>query len=296
MKFIEKRSTARKIKKKIVILYHANCTDGFGAAWAAWKHFGSRAEYVPVFHHEHPPEGLVNKEIYTVDFTYPWNITKSLIKKNKRVTAIDHHISSKETTLKTYKPLYNINRSGAVLSWMYFHPDKKVPLLLRYIEDTDIWKFTLPHSRELWEYLDLFDFNFKIWNRLARDFEHASKRKEFMAQGAILAKKDEHYIERLIANNKEKVQFEGLTTYAINSPLFSSEIGHRLSKLLPPIAIIWHRKEGMVYVSLRSDGSVDVSKLASRFGGGGHRAAAGFALKGNKKLPWRVDTRGRNKN
>lgn len=32
------------------------------------------------------------------------------------------------------------------------------------------------------------------------------------------------------------------------------------------------------YVSLRSDGSIDVSELASRFGGGGHRRAAGFSV------------------
>jgi phosphoesterase RecJ-like protein len=31
-------------------------------------------------------------------------------------------------------------------------------------------------------------------------------------------------------------------------------------------------------VSLRSDGSVDVSRIASGFGGGGHAGAAGFSM------------------
>jgi phosphoesterase RecJ-like protein len=31
-------------------------------------------------------------------------------------------------------------------------------------------------------------------------------------------------------------------------------------------------------VSLRSDGSVDVSRIASDFGGGGHAGAAGFSV------------------
>src|SRR3989344_1169898 len=37
-----------KMNKKIAVLYHKGCTDGFGAAWAAWKKFGARAEYLGV--------------------------------------------------------------------------------------------------------------------------------------------------------------------------------------------------------------------------------------------------------
>lgn len=286
MKFLEKRAAQRRVMKKIVVLYHKNCTDGFGAAWAAWKKFGSKAEYVAVDHQALPPAGIIEKEVYMVDFTYPLAITQSLIEKNNRVTAIDHHVSSKEATLSTKDPFYAVNHSGAVLSWMYFHPGQKVPLLLRYVEDTDIWKFKLPHSRELWEYLDLFDFDFNIWDALVRDFERSSKRKEFVVKGEVLLRREERLIARLISNNKEKVRFAGFAAYSINSPLFSSQIGHQLAMLLPPIAIIWHRKDGVTYVSLRSDGTVDVSKLAAKFGGGGHKAAAAFAIKGNKKLPW----------
>ncbi len=35
------------------------------------------------------------------------------------------------------------------------------------------------------------------------------------------------------------------------------------------------------YVSLRSDGSVDVNELAGRFGGGGHKVAAGLRVRGD---------------
>ena len=27
------------------VIYHADCTDGFGAAYSAWKLLGNRAEY-----------------------------------------------------------------------------------------------------------------------------------------------------------------------------------------------------------------------------------------------------------
>lgn len=33
---------------RILVLHHANCADGFTAAWCAWRYFGDDAEYVPV--------------------------------------------------------------------------------------------------------------------------------------------------------------------------------------------------------------------------------------------------------
>lgn len=38
---------------------------------------------------------------------------------------------------------------------------------------------------------------------------------------------------------------------------------------------------GIVKASMRSNGRVDVSRLAMQFGGGGHKKAAGFSMKGN---------------
>ncbi|MEK7067275.1 MAG: DHHA1 domain-containing protein [Patescibacteria group bacterium] len=286
-KFIEHRGAVRSAKKGIIVLYHINCTDGFGAAYAAWKKFGNRANYIPVQHQAPPPRGLRGKEIYTVDFSYPMLITQKLLRENKRLTSIDHHISAKEATLSTHKPLYAVNHSGAVLSWKYFHPSKNVPRLLLHIEDTDIWKFALPKTREVFAYLDLFDFNFKTWDRLIHNFENTLKRKHWISAGAILLKHERRLIARLVANNKELVHFVGKNVYAINSPLFQSELGHILSGLKSPFAIVWKERDGQLFVSLRGDGSIDVSKIAQRYGGGGHKGAAGFTVPINKK-PWKV--------
>ena len=39
----------------ISVLYHADCPDGFGGAYAAWKKFGDTAEYIPVKYGRTPP-------------------------------------------------------------------------------------------------------------------------------------------------------------------------------------------------------------------------------------------------
>jgi len=53
------------------------------------------------------------------------------------------------------------------------------------------------------------------------------------------------------------------------------------------IGIVWSRKSGKINVSLRSNGKIDVSKLAFKHGGGGHKAASGFTLDVEKPFPWK---------
>src|SRR3989344_3757446 len=42
--------------KKIAVLYHGGCPDGFGGAYAAWKKFGNMAEYIPLKHGKPAPK------------------------------------------------------------------------------------------------------------------------------------------------------------------------------------------------------------------------------------------------
>jgi len=45
-------------------------------------------------------------------------------------------------------------------------------------------------------------------------------------------------------------------------------------------ALFVELKDGRIRCSLRSKGGVDVSKIAAKFGGGGHKSAAGAYLPG----------------
>src|ERR1700722_2304831 len=96
--------------KPIIVFYHADCIDGFSAAWVAWKKFGDTAEYIPFYHETALPK-FSGKEIYTVDMTFPKEITEEVMHFNKRLTSIDHHISKKEVTLMTQDPLFDNDHS-----------------------------------------------------------------------------------------------------------------------------------------------------------------------------------------
>lgn len=280
------RATKADRLKNIVVFYHASCSDGFGAAWAAKKKFGTRASYVPISHTDKPPKGLRRKEIYFIDIVWPRSVMRRLIRDNLRVTAIDHHITAKEIVEETAQCSYDIGHSGAMLAWRYFHPGKRPPLLLQYVEDQDLWNFRLPGTRALNAYIELFEYDFSVWNKLAKDLETRTTRKRYVDIGSCVLR----HIERTVAHIRdeaERVKFGGYVCWAVNSSVFRSEIGGALSKQGKSPSLIWSYKQGEIRVSLRSDGKVNVAELAKRFGGGGHKAAAGFRLDAAKKLPWR---------
>lgn len=276
-------------KVENVILYHRNCSDGFGAAWAAWKKFGKKAEYIGVNHQELPPKGLGGKNVYLVDFSYPVKIIKELLKTTKSLTILDHHITAKPLMEIIPNHIYAVNNSGSVITWNYFHPKKRIPKLLRHIEDFDLWKFKLPNTHEVLAWLDRYDQDFKLWNKLAATLENPKLRKEAINQGRIILKSEEELVEQIVGH-AEIVNFEGRRTLAVNSGVFVSQVGNALYKKMPPMGIVWSKRNGKLIVSLRSTKAVNVAKLAERYGGGGHKQAAGFSMKikNNKiTLPWK---------
>ena len=50
-----------------IVLYHAYCADGFGAAWAAWQKLGDDADYLPVRHGNPPPTLPEGASVYIPD-------------------------------------------------------------------------------------------------------------------------------------------------------------------------------------------------------------------------------------
>jgi len=279
------RKSSKSEGKKIVVLYHAECSDGFGGAFAAWKKFGKKAEYFPLYH-DRPPLDLKDRKIIFVDFTYPENTMKKLIK-NNNVDVIDHHVTSRRAASLAQTHVYSDKQSGSVLAWRHFFPDRPTPKLFRYIEDFDLWKFKLPHTKEISAYIDAVDYDFKIWGRLVGNFENVKKLSEYIRKGGIILDYESKTVRNLIETKSVSVRFEGLKTLAVNSPLYNSQLGDALRKKCPPIGIVWFENGAHKKISLRSNGKVDVSKLAQKYGGGGHKTSAGFALPLDAALPWK---------
>lgn len=277
-------SENQKITKDIVILYHAECPDGFGGAWAAWKKFGDEADYIPLEHQMPLPEELKNKDIFLIDIVPAAAEVKKLISENKKVVAIDHHKTSEPKMALFKDQSFDMGHSGAVLAWKYFHPDKEMPKMLLLIEDIDIWKWEYPETEYFSAALSLYDYDFETWDGIFSDAESPERIKEHLSKGEIIST----YLKK-VANDSvkhaQKVEFDGYKVYSLNGGGYASNL---LREKFPPFSITWIQEGDMIHVSLRSDGSVDVSEIAQRYGGGGQKAAAGFSFQAGKEFPWKI--------
>lgn len=276
---------AKLLQKNIVVLYHNGCHDGFGGAWAAWRTFKDKADYIGADHDGVFLEQVVDKEVYLIDICYSADIMQGLLERNKKVVVLDHHVSQRSFMGISTEHIYDNNRSGSVIAWQYFSPDAPIPKLLAHIQDVDLWRFKVPHTKELMAALDGYPFDFKLWNKIAADWEDKESVKKYIEEGEAILKFEDRILDRLI-RHAEHVDFEGEKAYAVNSPILESEIGNWIVQHKKAIGIIWAYKGSSVRVSLRSDGKIDVSKLAQRYGGGGHAAAAGFTFDVQLEFPW----------
>jgi len=115
-----------------IIIYHKNCNDGFGSALVAWLKFKDNAIYYPAHHYTAPPS-VKNMNVYICDFSYKKDILEDMIKSSNSLIVIDHHKTAESELEKIdskYK-IFDMNHSGAVLTWKYFFPEKKNTITIR---------------------------------------------------------------------------------------------------------------------------------------------------------------------
>lgn len=273
--------------KNIVILYHSDCTDGFTAAWVAQKKFGARASYLPLKHTDPVPKGLKNKTVYFLDIVYEMPVLKEVIRRNKKVIVLDHHVSRQKEVRTVTDYRYDINHSGAMLAWQYFFPEKKPPFFVKIVEEEDLWRFKSRGVKEILAAVRTRPFSFQYWDVIIRDLERAPKRGGYIIKGRAELERQKLLIQER-ASRAAWVKFSGRRALAVESKIFTSEIGHILARRSKYLGIVWSRRGRFLKVSLRSTGRLNVAKLAEKFGGGGHYHAAGFYLKKSAKLPWRA--------
>jgi oligoribonuclease NrnB/cAMP/cGMP phosphodiesterase (DHH superfamily) len=263
-----------------MVIYHADCTDGFGAAYAAWSRLGNRADYHACKHGTPPPD-VTGKVVVILDFSFDNATTKKMIEDAAELIVIDHHKSAMVELHDISHTHFDMTKSGAMLSWEYFHPGKEPPKFIRYIQDRDLWKWELEYSKEFSAAFDMVPFEFEEFEKFEDDsvFDDARKRGSF-----ILA-----YSKTVVKKVSEQAQLRkmgGKDVLVVNSSHWMSEIGARLAPDCD-FALIWYwdHETQDTKVSLRAfHEMVDVSEIAKQFGGGGHKKASGFQLPKNKHI------------
>ena len=258
------------------VIYHADCTDGFGAAYSAWKLLGNRSEYYACKHGTQPPD-IKGKNVVILDFSFDNATIKQMIEEADNLLVIDHHKSAMVELHDISNTHFDMTKSGAILSWEFFHPGKEPPKFIRYIQDRDLWSWELDYSKEFSAAFDMVPFEFEEFEKFEDDsvFDDAVKRGSYiLAYSKTVIKK--------VCEKAVKRKYKGKDVLVVNSSHWMSEIGSRLAPDCD-FAMIWYydHNDRMIKVSLRSfHDRIDVSEIAKEFDGGGHKKASGFQLSG----------------
>jgi oligoribonuclease NrnB/cAMP/cGMP phosphodiesterase (DHH superfamily) len=263
-----------KANKNILVLYHANCLDGFGAAYAAWVKFGDSAEYIPVQYGISPPI-VTGRDVYILDFSYKRAVLEEMKASAKSLLVLDHHKSAQEDLDGLDYAIFDMSRSGAIMAWEYFH-SYPCPVGLELIQDRDLWLFKHDNTKAFTAALRAFiPMEFESWSFNLGELGA----NELADRGRDLLQVFNQDIEGF-AKNSHKITLSGIEGLACNvPPKYSSELGNVLAKESGTFGATYcfDGASNLWLYSLRSIEDFDVSKIALEFGGGGHKNAAGFS-------------------
>lgn len=272
-------------------IYHGNCADGFGAAWVVRKALAAGGLDFHAGVYQSLPPDVTGRDVVMVDFSYKRPVIEEMLIQCNSLLIIDHHKSAQEDlaflpptwpTWRDHKEapthkghaIFDMERSGAMITWDFFFPDQEPPQLLKHIQDRDLWLFKLEGTREIQANVFSYPYDFSVWDELmAMDIQL------LRTEGAAIERKHHKDIAELVGVTKRRMLIGGYSVPVANLPYtLSSDAGHLMAQGEAFAACYWDTPDGRVF-SLRSNESgIDVSEIAKQYGGGGHRNASGFRV------------------
>lgn len=273
---------------RTLVIYHANCPDGFGAAFAAWLHFGVEADYSACNYGQPPPDVTVYDRIYVLDFSFPRSLLEGMAYRSS-VQVIDHHKTAAEDLAglpalvgeKQLAAIFDMEHSGAVLAYEFFHPGRPVPMFFSYIEDRDLWSWKLPYSKEVSAWLGSHPMDFVLWTQLEQMLEPEHFESVVLTEGRAILRAKQQAVSQM-ANQATTRTIQGHEVPTVNATIYFSEVGEELclrNPAAPFAAYYFDRSDGVRQWGLRSRGGFDCSAVAKAMGGGGHPGASRFEEK-----------------
>lgn len=284
---------------KILVLHHTDLDGAMSAAVVGMKYRNDQVFYkLYNYGWKIEPKDLQGYDlIYAVDISffqggYDW------VYKTPGLIAIDHHIGAikKEESpefswVKTVPGIrVSENKGACELTWEYLFPDSPKPELLVYLSTYDVWD----KNRLNWNTVEEVEFGAKYYFGLSpeaiiRFIETGQNLEKLRKTGyTLLCSMEKSNRGKLGSNGFYIHDFYGYRLLALNTPdfssmSFSSYYNPRYFDIMMPFSIVPDSKKGYGEVYVRAslyteNPGIDVSCIAERFGGSGHRGASGFTM------------------
>lgn len=284
--------------------YHIDEDGKCSAFWVnklARHYDGYEKKFVPInYGVEFPFETIQpDEQVYIVDYSiFPEEMEK-LLKITSDITWIDHHASA----IKRYDNFpHNIKGirydgiAGCMLTYCYLTHmysngfltgarfeewmTEDAPMFTKYIADFDVWKFEYGDDTRAFEMgLQLYDSD-----PIAEDKDNIFEamliwgcevERNVISRGRDLLIYRDNWAKEYCRHIGFETEFEGYKCFAMNLAMISSDHFKSVNEEEYDMFIGFSYNGKTWNYSLRST-KVDCSQIAMKYGGGGHKGAAGF--------------------
>ncbi len=223
--------------------------------------------------------------VVVVDYLPAPESMESLRRHADRLIWIDHHASSLAND--EYGGLEGRREDGRAaceLTWEFFYPQQPVPRAVSLTADRDVWTWRYgEETASFYEGMRLLPHHPEapVWRKLLAN--NRSTMETILRDGRVCRRYQLAVATEFIEKYGFETTLDGYRCYAANLNLFGSEVfGERFDRYAICVCFVY---DGNRYNVTLYSKHADVLPIAERYGGGGHRQAAGFSC---DRLPFTV--------
>lgn len=275
----------------MIIIHHNKDMDGY-ASGAICKRKYPQATLIGWDYKDEIPDfkQFYGEDVIMIDITFPI-ATLTELGRIARLTVIDHHISFRKDFGKikeeehTFEYYYEDGIAACEIGWKYLFPNEPIPHAITLIGRYDTWRQkegdwereTLPFKYFMYGECNSAQ-NFPKWVLDSRNDGNIS---DVISYGQAIMQYQRTMDEATSRAYSFEREAYGIRAICLNQPYFSSET---VASVYNPekhdvmVGFAWGGDNWRVSLRSAKD-EVDVSVIAKRKGGGGHKGAAGFEVK-----------------
>jgi len=233
---------------------------------------------------------LNGKDIYILDYMYPFEVIQSI--KYNTLTIIDHHKSAAEDCEKCKElpntiVFFDQSYSAAGLAWVSLM-NTEIPWWIQYIQDRDLFKFSLPFSREIND--AMYNLKYRSFAKFDELHQFTEEQKlSFIEEGRKIGL-PKYETVKSIANNASHCQFLEFKVFVVQTNTMVSEVCEYLYTTYKSqcdfvicIQYQFDTKTWKCRLRANQESQVSLPEVCKRFDpdGGGHEKSAAFKYEGD---------------
>jgi len=266
--------------------YHSSDLDGHCSGAIVKFHY-PECEMWPIDYGARFPIDKIKEggTVYMVDFTLqPFDQMVELAEKCKLIW-IDHHKTALEEAEKrgfVVRGLRRIGIGACSLTWEFINSHLPIPKPVKLLAKYDVWDHsdpdTLPfqYGMRLRETDPATEEGMKLWGQLFSSSFFAFDK--ILEEGKVILKYQKQIDTKYCARHAYPAVFEGykalvLNRGIVNSMTFENAPGAKDADIF--VTYVFSGKNWIVSLYANKP-DIDVSRIAKKYGGGGHKGAAGF--------------------